>query len=62
MGFLQIPPPQGFSIEQEISIITGPISPRFGPPQGTMITLVDMAYENAITMEYEDNETMEYEG
>lgn len=34
MGFLQIPPPQGFSREQELSIITGPASPRYAPPQG----------------------------
>jgi len=62
MGFLQIPPPQGFSSEQELSIITGPASPRFGPPQGAISTLPDMNYENAVTMEYEDNVIMEYEG
>ena len=62
MGFLQIPPPQGFSKGQELSIITGPASPRFGPPQGTISTPPDMAYENAVTMEYEDNVVMEYEG
>ena len=62
MGFLQIPPPQGFSNEQELSIITGPASPRFGPPQGIMSSPPDMAYENAVTMQYEDPEMMEYEG
>ncbi len=63
MGFLQIPPPQGFSNGQELSIITGPVSPRFGPPQGvSFIDDKNMAYENAVMMEYEDNVSMEYEG
>lgn len=62
MGFLQIPPPQGFVKGQELSIITGPASPRFGPPQGTISTPPDMFYENGFTMEYEDNKVMEYEG
>ena len=38
MGFLQIPPPQGFNSGQELSIITGPASPRYGPPQGSGVT------------------------
>ena len=47
MGFLNIPPPQGFDLGQGLSIITGPASPRFAPPQGSKPVVskeADVAY------------------
>ena len=67
MGFLQITPPQGFSNGKDLSIITGPASPRFTPPKGISGAVPpqpvggNMLYEDGKIMEYENNVTMEYQ-